>query len=169
MIHNMLSIWSLVPLNFLNPACTSGSSQFMYGWSLAWRILSIILPAFEMNAIVQYFYHSLALSFIGIGKKTDLFQSRGHCWAIQICCHNECSAFRASSFRIWSSSAGIPSPPPPLFVVMFPMALESVMPSSHLILCYHLLILPPIPPSIRVFSNQSNSSHEVAKVLEFQL
>ena len=122
MIHNMLSIWSLVPLNFLNPACTSGSSQFMYGWSLAWRILSIILPAFEMNAIVQYFYHSLALSFIGIGKKTDLFQSRGHSWAIQICCHNECSAFRASSFRIWSSSAGIPSPPPPLFVVMFPMA-----------------------------------------------
>ena len=29
------------------------------------------------------------------------------------------------------------------------------MPSSHLILCCHLLLLPPIPPSIRVFSNES--------------
>ena len=31
------------------------------------------------------------------------------------------------------------------------------MPSSHLILCYPLLLLPPIPPSIRVFSNESAS------------
>ena len=34
-------------------------------------------------------------------------------------------------------------------------SIESVMPSSHLILCRHLLLLPPIPPSIRVFSNES--------------
>ena len=33
--------------------------------------------------------------------------------------------------------------------------IESVMPSSHLILCRHLLLLPPIPPIIRVFSNES--------------
>ena len=36
-----------------------------------------------------------------------------------------------------------------------PMSIESVMPSSHLILCHHLLLLPPILPSIRVFSNES--------------
>ena len=36
-----------------------------------------------------------------------------------------------------------------------PMPIESVMPSSHLILCHPLLLLPPIPPSIRVFSNKS--------------
>ena len=36
-----------------------------------------------------------------------------------------------------------------------PLSIESVMPSSHLILCRHLLFLPPIPPSIRVFSNES--------------
>ena len=36
-----------------------------------------------------------------------------------------------------------------------PMSIESVMPSSHLILCLPLLLLPPIPPSIRVFSNES--------------
>ena len=35
------------------------------------------------------------------------------------------------------------------------MSIKSVMPSSHLILCHPLLLLPPIPPSIRVFSNES--------------
>ena len=35
------------------------------------------------------------------------------------------------------------------------MLIESVMPSNHLILCRPLLRLPPIPPSIRVFSNES--------------
>ena len=48
------------------------------------------------------------------------------------------------------------------------MSIDPVMPSSHLILFRPLLLLPPIPPSIRVFSNE-NSLHEVAKVLEFQL
>ena len=35
------------------------------------------------------------------------------------------------------------------------MPIELVMPSNHLILCHPLLLLPPIPPSIRVFSNES--------------
>ena len=35
------------------------------------------------------------------------------------------------------------------------MSIESVMPSNHLILCRPLLLLPPIPPSIRVFSSES--------------
>ena len=35
------------------------------------------------------------------------------------------------------------------------MCIKSVMPSSHLILCCPLLLLPPVPPSIRVFSNES--------------
>ena len=35
------------------------------------------------------------------------------------------------------------------------MSIESVMPSSHLTHCHPLLLLPPIPPSIRVFSNES--------------
>ena len=48
------------------------------------------------------------------------------------------------------------------------MPIELVMPSSHLILCLPLLLLPPIPPSIRVSSNES-TRHEVAKILEFQL
>ena len=47
-------------------------------------------------------------------------------------------------------------------------SIESVMPSRHLILCHPLLLLPSIPPSISLFQ-WVNSSHEVAKVLEFQL
>ena len=47
-------------------------------------------------------------------------------------------------------------------------SIKSVILSSHLILCRPLLLLPPIPPSISLFQ-WVNSSHEVAKVLEFQL
>ena len=42
-----------------------------------------------------------------------------------------------------------PSPTPGVYKLM---SIESAMPSSHLILCRPLLLLPPIPPSIRVFS-----------------
>ena len=46
------------------------------------------------------------------------------------------------------SITNIQSPPKP-------MSIESVMPSNHLILCCPLLLLPPTPPSIKVFSNES--------------
>ena len=94
----------------------------MYCWSLAWRILSSTLLVCEISAIVRQFEHSLALPFLGIGMKTNLFQSCGHCWVFQICWHIECRTFTASSFRIWNSSTGIPSPPLVLFVVMLPKA-----------------------------------------------
>ena len=118
MIQRMLAIWSLVPLPFLNPACTSGISQFTYCWSLAWRILSMTLLTCEMNAVVVWIY-CLALPFFGIGMKTDLFQSCGHCWVFQICWNIECSTLTASSFRLWNSSARIQwNSPLALFVVM---------------------------------------------------
>ena len=118
-IQWMLAIWSLVLLPLWNPIYTS---HFTYCWSLTWRILSITLLACEVNTVVLWFEHSLALPFFGIGMKTDLFQSYGHCWVFQICWHIECSTFTASSFRIWNSSGGIPSPPLTLFVVMLPKA-----------------------------------------------
>ena len=119
MIQWMLAIWSLIPLPFLTPAWKSESSQWMYCWSPAWGILNVILPTCEMRAIVQQFEHSSTLLFFGIGMKTDLFQSCGHCWVFQICWRIECSTFTASSFRVWNSSAGIPSPPA-LFMVILP-------------------------------------------------
>ena len=54
--------------------------------------------------------------------KTDVFQSYGHCRVFQICWHIECSTFTASSFTIWNSSTGIPSPPLALFIVMLSKA-----------------------------------------------
>ena len=53
MIHGMLAIWSVVLLPFLNPACTSGSSWFMYCWSLAWRILSITFSSVQFSCSVM--------------------------------------------------------------------------------------------------------------------
>ena len=118
----MLAIWSLVPLPFLNPARTSGSSRFMYSWSLTWRILSTTLLVCEMSAIVQLFEHSLGSPFFGIGMKTDLFQSCGHYWVFKICWHIDCITLTALSFRIFKSSNGISSPPLALFVGMLPKA-----------------------------------------------
>ena len=117
-IGNLISGSSAFSKTTLN----TWSSWFMYCWSLAWRILSIILLACEMSAIVQLSEDSLALSFFEIGMKTDLFQSCGHCWVFQICWYTECITFTASSFRIWNSSTGIPSPPLALFIVMLPKA-----------------------------------------------
>ena len=60
--------------------------------------LSITLLACEMSTLVQQFEHSLALPFFGIGMKTDLFQSCGHCCVFQICQHIECSIYLVGLF-----------------------------------------------------------------------
>ena len=48
------------------------------------------------------------------------------------------------------------------------MPIESVMPSSHLILCRPLLLLPPVPPSIRVFSSESTLCIRCPKYWSFR-
>ena len=111
----MLAIWSLVPLPFLNPAWTSGSSWFTYCWSLASRISSITL-------LVCGIWAFFGIAFLWDAMKTDLFQSCGHRWVFQICWHTECSNFTASSFRIWNNSTGIPSPSLALLTVMLSKA-----------------------------------------------
>ena len=73
----------------------------------------------EGNCAVLWTFFSI--DFVS-GMKTNLFQSCGHCWVFQICWHSECIALIASSFRIWNSSTGIPSPPLALFIVMPPKA-----------------------------------------------
>ena len=59
--------------------------------------------------------------------------------------------FQATVLECGATSLSITNSQSPLRL----MSNESVMPSSHLILCRPFLFLPPIPPSIRVFSNES--------------
>ena len=62
MIQPMLAIWSLVHLPFINPACKSGISCFMYCWSLAWRILSFTLLTWnEHNCTVVWIFFGIHL------------------------------------------------------------------------------------------------------------
>ena len=105
MIQRMLPIWSLVPLPFLNLACTFWSSWLRYCWSLAWRILSVI--ACERSATVLPYEHSLAAPFFGTEMKAGLLQSCGHWRVFQICWHAQCSTLTASPLRTLNSSAGI--------------------------------------------------------------
>ena len=103
-----LNIWNFLVHILWKPSL----ENFEYYFASMWN---------ECNCVVVWTF--LALPFFGIRMKTDFFQSCGHCRVFQICWHVEHSTFTASSFRIWDSSTGIPSPPLALFiVVMFPKA-----------------------------------------------
>ena len=110
----------------------SGSSTFSKSILNMWNFMVHVLlkPAFKNFELYfarvwdkyncELVWTFLALPFLRIGMKTDLFQSCGHYWVFQIFWHIDCSTFTASSFRIWSSSTGIPSPPLALFIVVLP-------------------------------------------------
>ena len=117
MIQQMLAIWTLVPLSLQNPVFTSGISQFMYCYRLAWKIeynLASMWSEHNCNTVWTLF----GIALLWDWNETWLFQSCGMCWVFQICWHIECSILTASSFRIWWT--GIPSPLLALFVVMLP-------------------------------------------------
>ena len=118
MIQRMLAIWSLVPLPFLKPAWTSGSSWFTYCWSLTWRILSITL----LECSVQF--SSVAQSC------PTLCDPMNHSTP-GLSVHHQLPEFTQTHTH-WVGDA-----------------------ISHLIVCPPLFLLPPIPPSIRVLSNES--------------
>ena len=63
----------------------------------------------ECNLAVVWTFFGIA--FLWDWNENWFYQSCGHCWVFQICWHIECSTFPASSFRIWNSSTGMPSPP----------------------------------------------------------
>ena len=120
MIQRMLAIWSLVPLPFLKPAWTSGSSWFTYCWSLAWRTLSITIVWDECNCAVVWAFFGIA--FLWDWNENWLFPVLWPLLSFPNLLAFECSTFTTSSFRIWNSSTGIPSPPLALFIVMLPEA-----------------------------------------------
>ena len=117
MIQQKLAIWSLITLPFLKLAL-----------HLKFSVHVLLTHKFEdyehyltsmqkeVNHVVVWTFFSIALFSYYI--QNWLFQFCGHWWVFQICWHIECSTFTASSFRIRNSSAGIPSLPLALFVVM---------------------------------------------------
>ena len=100
-----LNIWKSIVYILLK----TGLENFEHYFASMWD---------ECNCVVVWAFFGIA--FLRDWNETDLFQSCGHCWVFQICWHIECSPFRASSFRIWNSSTGIPSPPLALFIEMLP-------------------------------------------------
>ena len=108
----------------------SGSSAFsksnLYMWKFSVHVL--LKPSLEdfkhylasmwneCNFLVVWTFFGIAL--LETGMKTDLLQSCGQCWVFQICWHIECSTLTTSSFRIWTSSTVISSPPLSLSIVI---------------------------------------------------
>ena len=118
----MLAIWSLVPLPLSKTSLNiwkfmvhillkSGLENFEYYFTSIWDECSC--------AIV---WASFWIAFLRDWNENWYFPVLWPAAVFQICCHIECSTFTASSFRIWNSSTGIPSPPQTLFIVMLPKA-----------------------------------------------
>ena len=119
-IQWILAIWSLVPLPFLKPAWISGISQFMYCWSLPWRILSITSMWDECNCVVVWAFFGIA--FLWDWNENRHFPVLWLLLSLPNLLAYWVEHFPASSFRIWNGLAGIPSPPLALFAVMLPKA-----------------------------------------------
>ena len=101
-----LNIWKFTVHVLLKP----GLENFEHYFTSVWD---------ECNCVVVRALFGIAFLW---DWNENLFQSCGHCWVFHICWHIEWSIFIASSFRIWNSSTGIPSPPLALFIVMLPKA-----------------------------------------------
>ena len=98
-----LNIWKFSVHVLLKPHLENFEHYFASMWD-------------ECNCAVVWSFFGVA--FLGDWSENWFFQSCGHCWVFQICWHVECITLTASSFRTWNSSAGIPSPPLALFIVM---------------------------------------------------
>ena len=124
MIQQMLAIWSLVPVTFLNPAWTSG----------IWKFFVHVLMKPSLKNFEHYFgrmwdEHNCAVvwAFFGIAFLWDWNEN----WPFPVLwpllsfpnmLAYWMQRFHSIIFRIWNSSAGILSPPLALFIVMLPMA-----------------------------------------------
>ena len=103
---------------------------------LLWLFVFLWYIAYYFFTFISYFIY-LSLLFL---NQFSSFQSFSHVWLLL----TQWTAARQASMSITNSQS--------LIKLMF---IESVMLSNHLILCCPLLLLPPMPPSIRVFFNES--------------
>ena len=102
-----LNIWKFTVHVLLKP----GVENFKHYFTSMWD---------ECNCAVVWAFFGIA--FLWDWNENWPFPACGHCWVFQICWRIECSTSTASSFRMWNSSTGIPSPPLALFVVMLSKA-----------------------------------------------
>ena len=118
MIHQLLRIWSLVPLTLLNAACTSGSSQFTYCRSQLEDFENYLASMWnECSFTVVWTFFDV----VSLGLEWKLTFSIPVVTAeFSVCWHIDCSTLTASSFRIFNNSAGFPSPMLALFLLMLP-------------------------------------------------
>ena len=105
-----LNIWKFMVHVLLKPGLENFEHCFTSVWdacncAVVWAVLDIAL---------------------GVGMKTELCQSCGHCWVFQICWHIESSTFTATSFRIWNSSAESS----PILTIWGPQFLQPLWPRS---------------------------------------
>ena len=119
MIHRMLASWPLVSLPFLKLGWTSGSSRFMYCWSLYFEhYFTSVWDEFNCAVVWAFF----GIAFLWNWNENWAFPVQWPLLSFQICWHIEYSTYRALSFRIWNSSTGNPSPSLALFIMMLPKA-----------------------------------------------
>ena len=150
MIQWMLATLSLVPLSFRNPAWTSGSSQFIH---------ILLKPGLEN---FEYYFASMwdecncavvwtifGITFLWYGNENWPFPVLWPLLSFLLCWRIECSTLTASSFRIWNSSTGIPSPPLASFVVMLPKA--HLTPCSRMSGCRWMITPLWLSGSLRSF------------------
>ena len=120
-------LWSSIRWHLI-----SGSPAFskpsLYIWKVSVHmLLKSSLKDFEHDLASMCNEHNCTVVWVFFGiallldwNETHIFQSCGHCWVFQIWWHIECSTVTASSFRILTISAGIPSYPLALFRVVLP-------------------------------------------------
>ena len=117
---------------------------FLWGWDENWSF-PVLWPLLSFPNLLAYWmqhFHSISPS-VQLLSRVRLFVTQ---WIAA------CQA-SLSITNSWSS--------------LKLTSIESVMPSSHLILCRPLFLLPSIPPSIRVFSNESTLHMRWPKYLSF--
>ena len=139
-------------------SCDSNS-----GLTLKQRFLDIKLRIFPQYLLNTGFFHknyliilSMMLKVVGyIRKKIDQIRSDQSLSRFRLSATPWITA-RQASLSITNSRNSLRL-----------TSIKSVMPSSHLILCRHLFLLPPIPPRIRVFSNESTFHMRCPKYWSF--
>ena len=137
-------MWLSLPLIYLLRSFWSKNIDFIT------KIVHLVISPYQMcinekNELLDFYWRTSQLCILKILKIVlpmpfSSVQSLSRVWLFATPWISACQA-SLSITNSWS-----------LFKLM---PIESVMPSSHLFLCHHLLLLPPIRPSIRDFSNDS--------------